>query len=508
MAYNELIKKFNRTRDYMREFYIYGFKSREEYTRKSARSYDDERRRIEAWLGDYMGFRQTADGKNVFLSIDSRQSRHNPFYRAWKMKSFTDGEITLHFILMDILACAEEEQSLAQITTAVDAYLAEFETPRLFDESTIRKKLKDYEKEGIVRARKKGKLVYYRLTESCLMEERLQTHLSVENPSVGWDISGTQGYLDLLDFFSEVAPCGVIGSYLIDREEENWECSQRANIKGQKECRERDGETEKSRDENKREEHFVFKHHYITSAMDSEILGELFLAIQEKKNITLETINRNRDRIAENHVVPLQIMISVQSGRQYLMAYMPRFKRIASVRIDSIVSVKINDRNSRFEELRGRLRAMQPHMWGVSTQGRSGQRLEHVEFTVCYGEGEQHIHRRLEREKRCGTVKKLDEHTSHFSADVYDASELIPWIRTFLCRITQVHFSDPRFEAQFKRDVEEMYRLYGIEEEKKETKDSCRDQTEVMDTEQRYGNRVCPKVGECLEREGESDDVS
>ena len=61
MAYNELIKKFNRTRDYMREFYIYGFKSREEYTRKSARSYDDERRRIEAWLGDYMGFRQTAE---------------------------------------------------------------------------------------------------------------------------------------------------------------------------------------------------------------------------------------------------------------------------------------------------------------------------------------------------------------------------------------------------------------------------------------------------------------
>lgn len=47
MAYTELVKNFNRIRDYMREFYVYGFKSREEYTRKSARSYDDERRRIE-----------------------------------------------------------------------------------------------------------------------------------------------------------------------------------------------------------------------------------------------------------------------------------------------------------------------------------------------------------------------------------------------------------------------------------------------------------------------------
>ena len=38
MAYHELVKNFNHVRDYMREFYIYGFKSREEYTKKSPRS--------------------------------------------------------------------------------------------------------------------------------------------------------------------------------------------------------------------------------------------------------------------------------------------------------------------------------------------------------------------------------------------------------------------------------------------------------------------------------------
>lgn len=75
MAYSELIKNFEKIRDYMREFYIYGFKSREDYTKKSARSYDDERRRIESWLGGYMAFRHTAEGKNVFISVDNRQ-RH------------------------------------------------------------------------------------------------------------------------------------------------------------------------------------------------------------------------------------------------------------------------------------------------------------------------------------------------------------------------------------------------------------------------------------------------
>ena len=53
MAYSELIKNFNRIRDYMRQFYVYGFRTRDEYDKKSARSYDNERRRIESWLGDY-----------------------------------------------------------------------------------------------------------------------------------------------------------------------------------------------------------------------------------------------------------------------------------------------------------------------------------------------------------------------------------------------------------------------------------------------------------------------
>ena len=104
MAYSELIKNFNRIREYMRDFYLFGFKSRSEYNNKSARSYDDERGRVEAWLDGYMRFNRTADGKNIFISIDSRISQHNPLYNAWKAKSFTDGDITLHFILFDILS--------------------------------------------------------------------------------------------------------------------------------------------------------------------------------------------------------------------------------------------------------------------------------------------------------------------------------------------------------------------------------------------------------------------
>ena len=166
MSYTELIKNFNRTRDYMREFYVYGFKSREEYNKKSARSYDDERRRVESWLGDYMRFRQNPDGKTVFLSIDSRLSHHNPLYTAWKAKSFTDGDITLHFILFDILYSSEVVLSLNDIMDRMDEYLRGFRIPKVFDTSTVRKKLNEYVSEGIITMEKRGKTMQYRRADS------------------------------------------------------------------------------------------------------------------------------------------------------------------------------------------------------------------------------------------------------------------------------------------------------------------------------------------------------
>ena len=410
MAYSELVKNFNRIRDYMREFYIYGFKSREEYRRKSARSYDDERRRIESWLGDYMGFRQNAGGKNVFISIDSRAASHNPLYKAWKTKSFTDGDITMNFILMDIFASAQKALSLTEITEQIDEYLSVFPEPKTFDVSTVRKKLNEYISEGIVLGEKQGKSMYYSWTmEKCDLDR------------------------DILDFFSEIAPCGVIGSFLLDQVKEQ-------------------------------DSHFSFKHHYITSAMDSEILCSVFMAIREKRSVILETYNRHKERVSESHVVPLRVMVSAQSGRQYLIAYAPRFRRILSFRTDHIASVKIGEVSERFDQMRQKLDEMQKHMWGVSTQNRWGNRMEHVEFTIRYGAGEKHIPKRLEREKRCGTVEHLDENTSKFTADVYDASELIPWIRTFICRITEIHISNEKLEKQFQEDIKAMYALYGLED--------------------------------------------
>ena len=409
MSYNELVKNLDHVRSYMREFYVYGFKSREEYDKKSLRSYDDEKRRIESWLGDYMGFRRTTDGKNAFLSIDSREVRHNPFYKAWKAKSFTNGDITLHFILFDILNDAAEPLSLSEITEKIDSeYLNLFDNPMLVDESTVRKKLKEYAQEGLVTLGKDGKKTVFSVCRD-----------TVKEPS-----------RELLDFFSEVAPCGVIGSFLLDKSEPGSEC-------------------------------FAFKHNYITSALDSDVLCCLFDVMQKKAYAEISTVARMRATPVKFKIVPLQVFISVQSGRQHLMAWNTQEKRIKSYRLDYIQSVAELETCPEFDEYREMLNKKKQFMWGVMCR-KDNTSLDHIEFTVHAEDNEGHIYRRLLREKRIGTIEMLDANTYRFSADVFDLNEMIPWIRTFICRITDIRMSNRGVEARFKKDLRLMYQMYGI----------------------------------------------
>ena len=414
-SYSELIKNFEKIRAYMRDFYVYGFKSRDDYQSKSARSYDDERRRLESWLGDHMSFVRTPEGKNVFISIDSRTIRHNPLYNAWKAKSFTDGDITLHFILFDILYDTSVKRTVAELLSEIDEkYLSGFEAPMMFDESTIRKKLKEYCEAGIIIAEKEGRKAYYRRADSA-------------------DIADLD---EVLHYFSEVAPCGVIGSFILDKEESDTDA-------------------------------FTFKHHYVTGAIDSGVLAALFAAMREKCAVTVSNMSRRKDQPRRIRLVPLRVLISVQSGRQHLIAYLPEYNHFQSYRVDYLSNVKQEEPTPRFDELRAELDRMQGRMWGVGLRhGKWGEeRLEHVEFTVRVEDHEDYIVNRLYREKRIGTVERLDENTYRFSADVYDAGEMIPWIRTFICRIVKMNFSNRSVENQFKKDLEAMYLMYGVRAE-------------------------------------------
>lgn len=399
MAYSELIKNFSRIRVYLRSFYVYGFRHRNEFTQKSARSYDNERRRVESWLGEYMSFGQDAEGRRVFLSVDSRAIQENPLYRAFRTKSFTDRDITLHFHILDILKVMDG-LSITEIMDQLSDRLSEFENDELPDESTIRKKLREYTSLGLIETTKRGRETIYVLSED-------HTDLA------SWSAAAA--------FFSEAAPLGVIGSFLQDRLPEKFR-------------------------------KFRFKHHYILNALDSEILYELFTAIGESRLITF-TARKQRTT-----ALPLKVYIGTQTGRQYLLAWSPVKERFFFFRADMIDSVKRGDIFPLSDALKKHLEDFQSHAWGVT--GNNNARLEHIEMTVFAGPDEGHIVERLEREKRCGRVEKLDDRHWKFTADVHEAFEMLPWLRTFTGRITDLQCTDRRVIYRFWKDFGQLVQMY------------------------------------------------
>ncbi len=403
MAYSELIKNFEKVRSYMRDFYVYGFKGRDEFDARSARIYDDEYRRVKAWLEGYIDSYYDESGKKVFISIDSRTLSHNPLYIAFKTRSFTDWDIVLHFCLLDILTYgpATVQECVERITAE---YLEPFEA-EFPDERTVRNKLKEYEKMGIVLSEKKQRNIVYTLAKP---------------------FRQLPAWRDAIDFFSETAPLGVIGSYFPQKNESAFE----------------------------------FKHQYFLGALDSEVLFDLCQCMEEHRSVELTIFSRRKKQELKHPVYPMRFYFSTQSGRQYILGYHYAFRKPMFFRLDGIRKIKPMDVDPNSEKYEEFWKDFDRHLWGVSTGEHT---LDHIEMQVHAGLDEWFIADRLKREKRHGVVEQINDETWKFTADVYDASEMMPWLRTFIGRIVKLECSNENITRLFREDLEKMRCLYGGE---------------------------------------------
>lgn len=403
----DLIKKYNLVRDYMREFFVYGFKHRGDVGEKSDRTYDDRRRQIENWLGEYMFFKQSATGKAMFISVDSREVIHNPLYKAFKSSSFSSKDILLHFCILDMLT-EKDSMSIMDITERLhDEYLHKMEQDISIDERTVRTKLQDYEKLGIL-TKKTGarQQQYYSLAMNRL------------------DLCS---WFDAVSFFSETNPLGVIGSFLLDKKE----------FEGLKSS-------------------VWFKHHYMLYAIDSEIVETIFEAINGKKYLSITTIGKKKNHKTE--VYPIKLYVSTQNGREYLLCHETGGTGIIFVRLDNIKNISVKGKCDRAQEFENEYESNKHYLWGVITG--NAKDIVHIEMTVRVDENEDFIINRLEREKRNGHVYKINEHQYKYVVDTYDAMELMPWIRTFIGRVENLECSNTYLKKKFDEDMEKLYSMY------------------------------------------------
>jgi DNA-binding transcriptional ArsR family regulator len=310
-------------------------------------------------------------------------------------------------MIFDVLSQSNGKKTFNDIKKGVDEIDAKFQEGNVFDDSTIQKKLKEYANEGVVTIEKQGRNTVYSLTEDNIT-------LNAE----------------AIKYFSETAPCGVIGSFLLDKMNES-------------------------------QDFFSYKHHYINSALDSEVLYNIFDAISKKSYMVATNFDRALGEEIKIKVVPLKVFSGAQDGRQHLIAYNEDVGTFRTYRLDYLSRVETDGVCKNFQKYRTLLTECEKYMWSVNVSS-STENLAKIEFTVFVDDNEAYIVNRLEREKRGGTVTRIDKNHYKFSFETYKANDLIPWIRTFICRITDLYISDDEAYGRIKNDLNEMYELYNI----------------------------------------------
>lgn len=407
MAFQELCKSFGGLRDYMRDFFVYGYKTRAGYKEKSTRTYDNERRRIESYLSPYIRSEYGPGGKRVYLSVDSSCIPENPLYQAYRCKSFTTNDILLHFFLLDALEDGSQK-TVVELTE-----LASQRANRIFDTQTVRNKLREYDRMGIVWQEKRGKAAYY--AKIFRTAEQL--------------FSNRDKARDFLSFFGETAPFSVVGNILLRR----LELTNR---------------------------YLRFKHHFLAPTLDDGILLSLTQAIRENRRIELENLSRKSGNYTQITGFPVTVLVSVWTGRRYLILYGEKRRRFHSFRLDFIQSVTLLEPEPDAQNLIQCGKELLTQVWGVAVPSR--QRLEKFAMTLFIDEKrESYVLQRLKREGRGGIVEKVEENVFRYTANVTDTGEMMGWVKTFTGRILSLEGDNRGAIARFYEDMRRMQRLYG-----------------------------------------------
>lgn len=407
--FQELVGSFPKTREYVRDFFVYGFKTRNDFRDKSPRTYDNERRRLESWLAPYVRKDHVPDGSNISLAIDSNMLDANPLFRVWKTKSFTDNDIVLHFLILDLLHNGQK-MSVEEIT---DSLLTEYET--CFDVQTVRRKCNTYAKEGLLQKEKSRKCVVFYLDNTLALF-----------------LKNNEDILDALAFYQTAGVFSIIGNEIL----EQFDYPNRS---------------------------FRAKHSFFVHTLEDEILYKLLYAMHQKTAVELFVKSSRQETGSTQTCVPLQIFISTRSGRRFLCGYGRQRKRFTCYRLDSIKDVALTEKIEEYDELLGDLERNRPKLWGVSFQNEGKHFLDKLSMTIQVLEpDENYILTRLKQEGRNGTVRKLSPDTYLYEAEVFDCNELLPWIRTFTGRILSLTCSDKSVERRFYRDLRAMYQMYQI----------------------------------------------
>ncbi|HWT76636.1 MAG TPA: WYL domain-containing protein [Mobilitalea sp.] len=158
----------------------------------------------------------------------------------------------------------------------------------------------------------------------------------------------------------------------------------------------------------------------------------------------------------------MKIYVSSQTGRRYIIMYIPYIKRFNSFRLDYLKSVKLLEAYEHYDYYKEKFDKNSPVCWGVSF-GNSERAAQCEQFQMVLRideKREQYILDRLKREGRNGKITRISDNTYSYSVQVFDTNELMNWVKTFIGRIISLEGSNQQVISTFYRDIHRMKRLY------------------------------------------------
>lgn len=393
---------FNKKRRIAREIFINGFRSYEEYfddKRNFKPRYDD----IQNALYSVMNWSKDRDSIK-WMSYDKMRIESNPFYRMLKTRDMKPEQYAFVFCLLETLA----KQGLSN----ADIY-------------------RNYADIVPIEKAWNPTNVYNNLENLSMPPEELLAVSQHERQKM-YSLSPIRplgdnglferfpGLLTAVTFFSEVSPLGITGSRILDM------CDVGNNL-------------------------FVFKHRYITQALDSVVLYDLLDSIQNKYVLDVRVEKESTNILQRALIVPIQIRSSALDGRQYVFCWYDdsKQKQYRSLRLDYIHDIKRSEETiDHIEEVITKGRAYTSVLWGTTLTQTGSMRIE-FSFDP---KTEAHIGQRIEREKRIGHIENNGEGSKVLILDRVSCSkDIMPWLLSFTGYITKIESDNRNYQRQLQK---------------------------------------------------------
>ena len=190
----------------------------------------------------------------------------------------------------------------------------------------------------------------------------------------------------------------------------------------------------------------IFRHSYPHQILDEEVALSLYNAINKK-----QTISFNYGTVKKDNVLPFEMINDNYFGRQYLLAYDQNADKNSIFRLDKIENISLL--NKYFDMTT----EPTPKSWSITVKDTEP---ENISIDFVFDEStELYSIKRLYRECKHGEVCKIDD-IYRFSVALIDASEMLPWLRTFYGNIKDTN--NKKLKKLIKSDLEKMEVAYAL----------------------------------------------